>query len=72
MLVPSWESLKDTGNVRRGNCFVLADHQQLGRVIVIVIVILIIGGSPTAGDWYCYDCFSVGRKVEVVKLCWKN
>merc|ERR1719237_1826366 len=29
MLVPSWETLKDTRNICRSNCLVLADHQQL-------------------------------------------
>ena len=37
VLVPAWQTLEDTGHVCCSNCLVLADHQQLGIVIVIVI-----------------------------------
>merc|ERR1712116_42482 len=35
MLVPSREGLKHTGSVGRSNSLVLADHQQLGRSVLL-------------------------------------
>merc|ERR1719464_1899336 len=35
VLVPSWKSLKDTGNVCRGDCLVLADHQKLSWCVLL-------------------------------------
>jgi len=54
MLVPSWETLKDTGNICRSNCLVLADHQQLGIVNVIVIVLQSDDGLLLLLSHYCY------------------
>ena len=54
MLVPSWQGFEDTGYVCSRNGFVLADHQQLGIVNVIVIVLQSDDGLLLLLSHYCY------------------